>query len=253
MKVNPLKNSYQTQKLDKQFYSRRKTINQKHNLKEALLFSIASIIVLVFLILFGISAITSILKLLNDMKQGINSTESTDTIPPIAPMFDQINKYTNKDVVEITGRTEPGANVFLVFNGKTSKVLANKEGNFRNSFNLVLGENSLYAFAQDYSGNKSANSETVLIIYDNIPPEIEITKPIDKSEFFGNKEKKLEIIGKTEPETKVTINGRYVFVAKDGSFSYTTILTEGENKFVARSEDQAGNFSEKEFAVSFVP
>ncbi|MCX7928076.1 MAG: hypothetical protein N2558_00125 [Patescibacteria group bacterium] len=244
-------NQYQT--LENKFYSRKQIIEQKHNLRKAIFLFITSISIILFLIFFGIPTITNLLSIITDMKQSYTSPEKSDATPPIVPEFEPINKYTNKKEIEIKGRTEPGAYVSLSLNGQTSEVLANAEGIFRISLKLVPGENSLYAFSKDTSGNKSNNSENIIIVYDNTPPDIEITKPSDNSSFFGLKERQLTINGKTEPKAKVTINNRYVFVEEDGSFSYTVSLNEGENKFVAKTEDQSGNSSEKEFIVNFVP
>lgn len=234
-------------------YSRKKIVEEKNNVKKAILFSLASVLVLALLIIFGIPAITNLLGMLTDIKQSNTPAQIEDKTPPITPRFNPIDKYTNKNEIEITGRTEPGATVFISFNDKTSEILANSEGSFRNTLMLSDGENSLYAFAKDTSGNQSNNSDTLFIVFDNTPPQIEILKPSNNTEFVGPKERQLTIEGKSEENSKVTINGRHVFVENDGTFSYTISLSEGENKFTAKSEDEAGNSNEKEFVVKFTP
>lgn len=234
-------------------YSRKRIVEQKNNVKKAILFTFGSILVVVLLVVFGIPAVSNLLGVLTDIKQSNTPSQIDDTTPPITPRFDPIQKHTNKNELEITGRTEPGATVFLLFNDKNSEVLANSEGSFRSTANLTEGENTLYAYAKDTSGNQSDNSTTILILYDKTPPMIEILKPTNNSEFVGPKERQLTIEGKSEENAKVTINGRHVFVENDGSYSYTISLSEGENKFIVRAEDEAGNSTDKEFVVRFSP
>jgi len=58
------------------------------------------------------------------------------------------------------------------------------------------------------------------------PPRLEITYPPDK---LVTQEKNLTIVGETEAEVKILVNGKEVFVDTEGKFKEEIILNEGVN------------------------
>jgi RNA recognition motif-containing protein len=139
------------------------------------------------------------------------------------------------------------------FNGETIDILANNNGDFTTAVTLNEGENEIMSYSKDTAGNKSATTDTFVITYDKTAPNLDITKPQDQATFYGSKERQLLIQGKTDEKTRVSVNGRHVVVESNGSFTFLTTLSEGENKFTIKAEDEASNITEKTLTVTYSP
>lgn len=232
-------------------YSRRAKTQERKNKRSAFFFFTLTIIAIMAFIFFGLPAIAKFAAFLNDFRTSTEPVESTDTTPPPPPRLSTLPNATNSQSLEIKGRTEPGAIVVLSLNGEDVEIVANSEGEFTHDFRLKDGVNEISAKAKDAAGNESRKTTAYEVVYDNDPPELEITSPEDKAEFFGAQERQVTIQGRTEEGAKVTINSRQVVVENDGTFRFATTLSEGENKFTIKAEDTATNSEEKEITLYF--
>lgn len=232
-------------------YSRLSKTEEGRNVRKALVFTFLTISSLGLFLFFGLPTVAKFAAFLTDIRKSGEPVEKNDTTPPVPPHLDSLSEATNKLKTEIKGRTEPGVTVTLFLNGRQEELLANKEGEFTYTFSLSKGENSISALAKDSSGNKSQKSNVIRITFDIEPPEIEISSPENKSEYYGSKQRQVVIEGKTEEGVSVTINDRVVVVENDGSFAFTTTLSEGENQFTIKAEDKAGNTTEKSLSLNF--
>jgi hypothetical protein len=237
----------------KKRYSRLTRVEERKNIKQAIFYSLLTIGIVVGFIFFGIPALAKFAGFLTDLKKSSQPVEINDTTPPAPPTLDLVPKYTNKETFEITGKTESGATVILFLNNDKEEILANKEGEFSYTFKLNRGENSFSAKAKDAAGNESQKSKVYKIIFDDEPPVLEILSPDNDKEFYGPKERQIIIKGKTEDGASVFVNERVVAVEEDGSFSFMTTLSEGENTFTIKATDPAGNSIEKSLTSFYTP
>lgn len=190
---------------------------------------------------------------LTDLRKTSLPVESEDTTPPAPPRLDSLPEATNQARIEISGVTESGASVILILNGKDEEVLANSEGHFSFTFELIDGENYIALQARDEAGNESQKTGTVKVLFDDNPPSLEITRPQEGEAFFGSKQRQIVVEGKTDESASLTINDRFVLVENDGTFAFTTTLGEGENSFNLKAKDKAENLTEKTIKVTFTP
>lgn len=232
-------------------YSRLARSEEKKNLKKAFIYVILSIISLILLVVFGIPALAKMAALLSELGGSTIPVEKNDTTPPAPPKLSQLPEATNNKSLEITGISEPGATIILAINGDQIETVSNKDGKFTYNFKLLNGENSVFAKAKDSSGNESLESDSLSITYDDTPPDLEITTPGDGSHYYGSKQRQIVIQGNTESTVELTINDRFVVVDENGSFTFATTLSEGENKFKIKAKDKAGNETEKELTLQF--
>jgi len=235
------------------YNSRLQSVEEKRNLRNAVLFIALTIAVISLLIFIGIPALGKLTVFVSDLKNGGRPIAKNDITPPAPPTFNYFKIFTNQPTASISGKSEPGANVKLTFNGTTQETLVNKDGSF--SFNLQLqnGDNTFWAVAVDTSGNQSQKTKDYVITYDNKPPSLTVNTPSDGSSFFGSNQRQVTIQGATEAGCQVTINDRIISVDDAGTFQYTTTLNEGANPFVVKSTDQAGNTTEKDITLNFTP
>ena len=200
---------------------------------------------------YGIPLFVKFAGFVYDLRKSSEPVEVSDNTPPSPPYFELFPAFTNEERIEIGGNSEPGATITMSLNGKDNEVLSNNEGKFSFSLNLVKGENKISAISKDAAGNESQETDIHTINYDNSPPEIEITKPSDGSQFFGSRQRQLVIEGNTEKDARVQINDRLVVVDTNGNFTFLTVLNEGENRFNIKSQDQAGNITETSLTVKY--
>jgi hypothetical protein len=234
-------------------YSRLWRTEEKRNIRRSIIYSILTIAFLVFFFFLGLPSLAKFSAFLSDLRSSSIPPEKEDLTPPVPPRFDPLPEATSELSVDIKGYTEPGVNVFLKLNNKEEEILANSEGQFTYSFSLNDGENKISSYAVDSSGNESQKTDVITIIYDNDPPELTISNPEDQANFYGAKQRQVVIQGQTEEDSKLNINGRIVVVESEGFFTFTTTLSEGENKFDIKTEDNAENITEKTFTLHFSP
>lgn len=234
-------------------YSRKAKIETRRNIRRTVLYIISAILVIAILFFFGLNLLIKYAGFFMDIDSSDTPIEVEDTTPPPPPRLRSYEDVTNQEDIEIRGNTESGAKVRLLINNREEEVLANNEGQFSYTFELNKGKNQFSAIAIDSSGNESTESDTVSIVYDDQPPDLEIIKPSDGQDFYGAENRQINIEGQTEDDARVSINGKWAVVDNQGKFSYLVSLEDGENIFEIISTDKAGNQSEAELAVNFTP
>ena len=234
-------------------YSRLASVEERKNIKKAYWYIILSILALIFLIFFGLPTLVKFAGFIGDVAKSDKPVEINDITPPAPPQFDQIPEFTNIESIKIEGTSEDGAIIVIRSNNHSDEVVANSDGRFSFIFNLNDGENSIDAKAIDSSNNESVQTKTYKIVFDNEEPILEISSPADGAEFFGSGQRQLSIKGTVNEKVDLTINGRVVSTKDDGSFSFATTLSEGENKFDIVATDPAKNETATSLTVTFTP
>lgn len=69
------------------------------------------------------------------------------------------------------------------------------------------------------------------------PPKLSLTAPLPEEKVVGET---VEIVGKTDPDAVVTINGELVSLSEKGDFRYQLGLTNGENTIVVEAVSKLG-------------
>lgn len=232
--------------------SRLTKIEEKKSIKQAVLFSFLSFVLMAALFLYGIPSLIKFIVFLGDLKSTDIKPVSEDQLAPTTPVIQPLPEATSSANIKIKGYTEQGATVKLVIGGiDIEEVISDKDGQFIfDNIKLKLGANEIQTKAIDSAGNESQTSSVVTIIYDNQPPELEITKPEDGQKFFDN-EREITVEGKTEESITVYVNNRFTSSNSDGNFSKTIGLNEGENDIIVKAIDRAGNKTEKQIKVNY--
>lgn len=233
-------------------YSRLESVEVKKNFRMAVIFIILSVTVVVILAVVGIPTVGKVTNFVSGLRGSNNAITSNDKTPPAPPTLTTFSDFTNQQVINVTGSAEAGATVKLFLNGVEQEVVVDKDGNFTfQNIKLLDGDNSISAIATDQAGNISQKTTDKKIIYDNKPPILSIDSPTDGSKFFGSGQRQITIQGLTDSGANITINERIVSVDDSGQFQYTLTLGNGDNKFIVKSVDPAGNYTEKEITLNF--
>jgi len=164
----------------------------------------------------------------------VNLTFYLDSIPPILIITSPKDSpyYTNKNGVNIKGRTELGARVFL--NGQELQIY---DLQFTIRVEVFIGMNNFTVSARDLAGNVA--SMNITIVVDKTPPLLNISRPFDA--YSKTRDDYYIVTGFTDPGATVSINGISYMVGSDGHFSAKRSLAVGANRLVITAKDQAGN------------
>lgn len=170
----------------------------------------------------------------------------SDTIPPQRPAFQPPEEYLNKSELELSGYTEPNAEVRLIISGQTfATTTANESGEFTFKENLTEGEYSLLVEAADEAGNVNASAEYPMNV-DLTKPTLTINSPEDGKVFTLRSEKVVKIEGIMSESGTVYVNGSFGLTDDEGVFTSSLSLGEGENEIKIHGEDRAGNSSDEQ-------
>ncbi|MCX8173904.1 MAG: Ig-like domain-containing protein [Thermoplasmata archaeon] len=111
---------------------------------------------------------------------------------------------------------------------------------------LPEGKHTVYVSAKDSYGNGATLTWSFTV--DTVPPTLVVTSPTG-GEITNNPV--LKVKGYTDPvNSEVTINGKVVPLAADGSFDYPVSLSEGSNTITVEATDVAGHTVEVQKKVT---
>ena len=174
-----------------------------------------------------------------------------ENIPPKIDI-NSYPQYTNQNNIIISGKVyDLESGLEALYLGPNS-VPVSSDGTFKINFNLNEGLNSFTLVAIDKAGNKT--QQTIGIVKDTIPPEINITFPIVP--IYPSYEgitviADIKVTGtiKDSLSVKLVINNENCPVDSYGNFEYQTNLNYGLNKVYIKAIDAAGNSTEKTLLI----
>lgn len=214
---------------------------QERRERQRLFYSTVGIIaVIVFLALFGLKILVGFSLLVDRIRGGSPPPAQTQTVL-IPPTLNPLPTSTNSEDVTVTGSGQSALTLVLFLNDKEFKKLTIEEGGtFSIPVKLTKGANIISSKVVDDKGNTSELSNIISITLKKDAPLLEISEPTDGATIHSDSNK-VNVVGKTDEGNSVTINGRFVIVASDGSFRSPVSLNEGENILTIVAADNAGN------------
>jgi len=151
--------------------------------------------------------------------------------PEISLLRPGENEWTNQQVITIQGRITPGATLTI----NRQKVYVDPDGTFTYQLALNPGENLIHIEGADALGNTTTLDRMVYFKSGVRPIELNI------EDGTIIPETNLQLVGKVEPGSRVSVNGQSVPVGILGDFQVTLSLLKGENTIVVEAIDKAGN------------
>jgi hypothetical protein len=233
------------------YHSRLGRYQEKILTKRLILSIIGSIAIVVFLVVFGLKILINF-SLVVDKIRGKSATPSLAPAFIQPPILDSLPSATNSAVLTVSGTGEAKLTVILFINEKQTKsVTVDDNGIFRiRDVVADEGQNTISAKLVDDQGNKSELSNVMTVFISKKEPLLEITTPVDGTSMSGDNTVVI-VSGKTDPDNAVTVNNRFAVVQQDGSFTFTYVLSEGENILTIEATNVAGNKIKVERKVTY--
>lgn len=235
---------------------RRSRLSKKAEKKsmQTIFLSFLGIAVIIFLLLrYGIPLISEFSffagQIIPNSSDKNENTDKNDAYVPV-PDIDSLPKATKEQNINITGTSLSGLTVYLYLNGsKDDEMEVVEDGTFEFSVKLTEGENIIKAKAIK-DKNESEFSDSTVVVYKKSGPELSLESPEDGSEV---KNSPVEVKGKTDPDSIVTVNDFQAIINSEGNWSYFLSLKQGDNEVKIISVDLAGNKTEKTVHFNFAP
>ena len=150
--------------------------------------------------------------------------------------------FTRDPLLNLTGRLPAfaqgqGRTVEVTLEGALLATLTPDAGGaFATPITLRDGPN---AIALSLIAGKEVLAHTsYTVVLDRQPPALTLTKPLSNASIEGPN---VSVVGKAEAGTTVTVDGRTIALAQDGSFTDTFTATPGAITISVVSRDRAGN------------
>ncbi len=222
----------------------------KEIIKKVLFFLIGIALLGFFAFQSGLKSIINATLFLNTAISGTSETEydaaSEDFLGILT--VDEPPHATSSSEIIISGVTTDFEKLdFYINNTKVSSIPA-KESFEEKIGKLKVGENTVSVIAQTKNGKNKKESEKYTVYYKNEPPELEITAPKNGDTVT---KQDIQFEGKTDPGVTISVNNLPVVVNYEGNFKKSMRLKEGDNRFIFRAKDEAGNTEETEITVKY--
>ncbi|MBM4247971.1 MAG: right-handed parallel beta-helix repeat-containing protein [Euryarchaeota archaeon] len=187
-----------------------------------------------------------------DAAGNVNTVERSMVLDTAAPVFEVLyppdGLLTNEPSLAILLLAESGTAVSA---GNVSATVPGGPGGMANlslRCGLVEGTNDIAIKAVDAAGNVFQRARRVVL--DTTAPVLELSSPAPGSTTSATM---VYLVGRTDPDATLTVNGVELEVGFGGSFSGELELGAGKNPIVVRAQDPLGNLRELELNVTRVP
>lgn len=230
---------------------RRMEKNSKRNL---VITGLVGVLVLFFLITWGLPAIIGGLSVFNVFKpkEEVKSVLEDPAIAP--PVLNIPYEATNSAEIRISGYATADSKVEIYIDDELKTVAETSlDGDFKTDpIELSMGTNNIYGKTVESEDRKSLASKTIRVIYNNEKPKLEISEPGDGTKIKGG-DKKVKVSGNTNPDSFVTVNGFAVIVNNEGNFTTSISINDGENKILVVATNPVGNSTQAERTITYDP
>ena len=233
-------------------FSRRGRLEEIRQRKRLIFAITGSLGLIILLAVFGFKILIGF-SLFMDGVKGTPTQENQNTKRTIfPPVLDPLPIATKSGALRISGSGEANLTIAIYVDSvEVKKTIIAGNGNFFVTISpLKDGNHTVQAMVTDSKGNKSDLTNPVKLVIKSSPPILEVHSPEDKAVISGESNI-VKITGNTEEETSVTVNGRFVVVHADNSFSYDYPLSEGEQSLIIEAKDQALNTTKTERKVTY--
>ena len=222
--------------------SRLRRFEEKNAKRKILIGILGSVAVIVLLIVFGVKLLIAFSLGVEQLRGNPNVTPTPQQAVLLPPVLDPLPEATNSATLIVTGSGTANKTVVLYVNGgeyQRAEIAADGTFSF-SGIPVETGSITITAKLTDGKNTFSDVSNTISTTISRTAPKLTIDSPSD-NQTINDGSHKVTVNGLTDPDARVTINGRIVIVKSDGSFSYDMPLSNGQTTLTITATDAAGN------------
>ena len=210
-----------------------------------------TVLIFALVLIFGLPLLVKLSVLLGDAKSSSSTENQEKFVPPLPPRLVSGFEATNSAEFSVSGVAEPNVEVELLKNDVSlGKETVDDKGSFIfENITLDKGENIFTALASTEKEGNSELSKPVSITYDDQPPSISMINPSEDSISVDTAD--FDIVGISEKEVRVTVNGKLALVDDEGRFKLKLQLNAGKNNVEIIVRSPAGNEVKKNIEITY--
>jgi len=210
-----------------------------------------TIVSFVLILVFGLPLLIKFSVFLGDIKNKGAKEQVEKVLPPLEPRLVLPFEATNSGQINIEGVAQAGVEVELLKDDVTiGKTQVSENGDFIfKDVVLEEGENAFSSRASTKDGGSSELSKLAVVVYDDVAPKLELTNPSEETLTVDYSD--YDLVGNTDKNSSVTINGRFAMVDDEGEFKLKMQLAPGKNDIEVISRDLAGNETKKKISITY--
>lgn len=221
---------------------------EKETVKRIFYLSLFSLILAVFLFVFGIGILAKFSDFLGILFKGKDSAQSQH-VDVRTPVLDPLPHATNSAKLAISGFADDESKILIFKNGEQVGEAQVSDGKFKyESVDLDKGETKLKAKAIKSSSESNFSDEETVIL-STVEPKLDVETPFDGQSFSGNN--RIKVAGSTDKDAQVYASGFLAIVSSDGRFEVLVPVLEGETTLEIKAVNEAGNIKVEKRKVSF--
>ncbi len=233
--------------------SSRLTRTSKDKLKkQSIFFGIAILVLLGILFQLGPFLLDSAGRLVSGGQKEEVVVDDENTLE--APFIVSIPEATNSARIHILGNSVyADAQIELYLNGNEYDVtpLSSDQKFIFDEVMLKEGTNLIKARVKK-DGALGEFTRNYSVTYNSGDTKLEVTSPAENAEFKRGDET-IQVTGKTDPDSTITVNGSIAIVDSEGNFSYFLKLSDGENTISIDAVSAGGKNINKSIKVTYKP
>lgn len=235
--------------------SRLSRTGEKQNKRQTLFFTIGIVAIFIILIQFGptlINIFGNTIYSLRGEKDENSQVVGKALLQP--PVLIGIPDATQSAYISFNGNAPDVDGVVEIYVNNDLKkevnILEKKEFEIK-ILTIKEGENIIKArFVKNNKTSPFTNDFTVYFFSEK--PKLEISFPTNGA-TFTKADKNITIVGETDPEMGVSVNGFRAIVTPEGKFTYTLSLNDGDNNISITAQNPAGLITQKDLTVKYAP
>jgi len=209
-----------------------------------------TVLIFIAVLVFGLPLLIKLSVLLGNAKSQSKDNQEK-LLPPLPPRLVLNFEATNSAKFSIYGVAEPNVEVELLKDDLSlGKNTVDEKGGFSfTGITLEKGGNTFTAIASKEKEGQSELSKAVTIIYDDQPPSLVMTNPVEDKLTVESSD--FDIVGKSDKGVSVVINGKLATVDDEGGFKLKVQLNAGKNNMEIVIRSLAGNVTKKTIELTY--
>lgn len=227
-------------------------LEERRQQKRLALAIVGTLAIVAFFVAFGFKLLVGFSLLIEKLHGNPQPTQNPSQAVIFPPTLDPLPVATKSSSIVVTGSGQVGLTLVLYLNDQELQdIPVTKSGTFKMTIpNLKDGTNTISAKLTDNKGSISDLSNVLTVDIKQKQPTLTVSFPADGTTILGDNNM-VTVSGITDDNTTVTINGRFVVVRSDNSFSYQYPLNTGQNKLTIVAADEAGNTTTVERTITY--
>lgn len=234
--------------------SRLTRTTKERNKKQTIFFGFAILVLLFIFFQFGPHLLNFSGSFMSNFNKPVDKIIANEINTLETPFINSIPEATNSGKIHIQGTSAySDAQAELYVNGSSfdeTPLSTDQKFTFKN---VTLREGSNIIKVRVKKGDLASDfTRNYIVDYSAGDTKLEVSNPTEGT-TFGRGDQTINVAGKTDPDSSISVNGSVAVVDENGNFSYFLNLSEGDNTISIDAKSAGGKTTNKTIKVTYKP